>query len=126
MPNQSRIVKKSGEGGFGPTLRKRIDAALAIDVIHNALKGKETTRIQLDAAKVALNKCLPDLQAVTMDVTDKRMSSLHDVNARLLLNGLQPDQVWKLLGAPEVIEHVKTSTESSTSDDPPTPESASE
>ncbi|GAG76504.1 unnamed protein product, partial [marine sediment metagenome] len=43
---------------FGDTLRKRIQAAMAVDKLNDAVAGKDVTVTQLAAIRIALGKCL--------------------------------------------------------------------
>jgi hypothetical protein len=76
---------------FGEVLRSRIDSALAIEVIHAAMQGQDVTRTQLDAARIALGKCLPDLKAVALQISESAQVTKADIDSLLLAHGLQPE-----------------------------------
>lgn len=80
--------------GFGHTLRRRIDAARAVDRLNQAIAGEvELTGVQLGAIKVALGKVLPDLAAVQVSTDHDGPATLADVHGLLLAAGLKPDAV---------------------------------
>ena len=92
------VMKSRNKNGrirpFGEVLRKRIDATLALDVIHAALRGEDITRTQLDAARIALGKCLPDLKAVSIDLGSDAPATKADIDALLLSHGMRPDHAF--------------------------------
>ena len=80
--------------GFGHTLRRRIDAAQAVDKLNDAIAGRvELTGVQLGAIKVALGKVLPDLAAVQVSTDHDGPATLADVHGLLLAAGLKPEAV---------------------------------
>ena len=106
MPDKSlRYVEgKKGVRSFGEVLRQRIDASKAVETINKAIKGKEISRIQLDACRIALNKVLPDLQAVAIGVLDGDAPlTKADIDAMLLEAQVKPESVW-----PEAIDSSAT------------------
>ena len=89
------VTKQGRIRPFGEVLRKRIDATLALDVIHAALRGEDITRTQLDAARIALGKCLPDLKAIAVDFGPDVPLTKADIDALLLSHGMRPDSAFE-------------------------------
>jgi hypothetical protein len=79
---------------FGEVLRNRIDSTLAIECIHDTITGKNKDRLRFDAARAALNKCLPDLAAVQIAIHAERASTKEDIDALLMEAGLSPEQAF--------------------------------
>jgi hypothetical protein len=75
---------------FGAMLRGRIDSSMAVDKLNGAIAGEPITLTQFHAIRLAIDKCLPSLAAMVLDVVDHRPQSVHDLNARLLMSGLDP------------------------------------
>ena len=125
MPQENRLLSVNGYGTYPDTLRKRLKAGQAVHVIHQAIAGEPVTRIQLDACRILLNKVLPDLQAVALDVSSDKPETMQDVSAQLLLAGINPDDAWKLLQSQSNIIEGNSEAVPDSSEDPPTPESES-
>ena len=76
----------------GDNLRNQLKAGQAVDLINDLITGKlaECSRQRLTAARIALNKCLPDLQAVGILIEDNRGKTKDDIDAMLMAAGLKP------------------------------------
>lgn len=75
---------------YGEVIRERIDSAMALDVLHAAMRGEDVTRTQLEACRIALGKVLPDLKAVAVALDERKALTKADIDAMLLSAGLQP------------------------------------
>ena len=76
-------------GAYMENLRSRLNAIGAIGKLNDAITGlTDLSHTQFLSIKLAIDKCLPSLQAVLVEVQDNRPSSIHDLNAMLLSNGL--------------------------------------
>jgi hypothetical protein len=74
---------------FGTMLRSRIDATNAVIKLNSLVNGDtEATPVQFQAIKLAIDKCLPSLAAILVEVKDDRPKSIHDLNADLLMAGV--------------------------------------
>lgn len=90
-------VEKTKElTSFADTLRKRLAASEAVKVVNGLVSGEiqEISRTRFDAIKLTLNKCLPDLKAIEMTVSDMRPATKEDVDAMLLEAGLNPEEEY--------------------------------
>ena len=71
-------------------LVRTTNVGLAARTLNQGLDGLE---VPLQRERVALaiwNKLVPSLAAVHMEVSDSRPQSIHDLNAMLVLNRLEP------------------------------------
>ena len=108
MGQALRRTESKDIASFGDTLRKRIDAGMAVKVLNQAVRGDDVSRLQLDAVRIAIDKCLPSLAAVAVAIHDASPDSIHDLNALLLTSGVDPADVWRTLeGEAEAIESVE-------------------
>ena len=94
--SNSRTYRKEVQKtrAFGEILRQRIDSTLAIQCIHDTIRGINKDRLRFDAARSALNKCLPDLSAVQIAIHAERASTKEDIDALLMEAGLSPDTAF--------------------------------
>ncbi|GAG04782.1 unnamed protein product, partial [marine sediment metagenome] len=60
----------------------------AVDKLNSAINGEPITLVQFNSIRLAIDKCLPSLAAVFVDVAPTGPSNIHDLNAMLLSNGL--------------------------------------
>jgi hypothetical protein len=86
---------------FWETIRERIDCAIAVDVVNGVIadgnyQEKPITVMQATMAWNVVNKMLPSLAAVQLQVADVRGTSMLDIKARANLLGIDPTL---LLGA---------------------------
>ncbi len=82
---------------FGENVRLRINVTMAVDKLNDAIKGKPTSRSQMEAIRIALSKVLPDLKAVAIQFDDNTVISKADIDSMLLASGLKPDDTWDAL-----------------------------
>ena len=87
----NQLDRQSGKNmrSFGTLLRSRIDSSLAVDVLNAAIAGEPITMVQFNSIRLAIDKCLPSLQAVMVDVAPTGPRDINDLNAMLLASGLQ-------------------------------------
>ena len=118
------MTGKSKQGrirSFGERLRERIDADLAVKQMMAAINGDiELSQTQAQMIRLALDKCLPNLQAVAVAVHNSEPQSRHDVDAMLLAAGINPALAFDAIDgqstmvdieqpkAVEAIEHAET------------------
>ena len=97
-------TSKSKPDGYWKTIQERIDCAKAVTVLNSALHGADQKPSQLNTAIFVINKMLPSLQAVAVEVTHKAASTQHDLAAEALAVGIDPRYLFDI---PEkkVIEH---------------------
>lgn len=61
--------------GHEQATREKIRTGVIIDRLHKCVTGQiEMTAVQVNAARVLLNKTLPDLQAVELDAINAQQS----------------------------------------------------
>ena len=93
--NNKGIVRRPARdlATWGETLRNRIQAGKAVDKLNGLITGEITdmSRVQFDAIKKAIDKCLPDLKAVQVVVTQQDATTKADIDAMLMEAGLNPD-----------------------------------
>ena len=112
---------------FYERVRDRVAITKAVQVVNEVINGADVPRQQAQMAWRLVDKALPAYQAMAVDVSVTHATSIQDVNSRLLMAGIKPETAWALLmNEQQVIEHVKTSAESTSSEGPPTRESESE
>ena len=87
----NQLTRRPGKdlSSFGTRLRNRIDSTNAVDVLNAAIAGKPITMVQFNSIRLAIDKCLPSLQAVMVDVAPTGPRDINDLNAMLLASGLQ-------------------------------------
>ena len=86
--NQPARIQGKDIQSFGNMLRSRIDSSLAVDKLNAAINGEPITLVQFNSIRLAIDKCLPSLAAMVLQIQDDRPESIHDINARLLASGL--------------------------------------
>ena len=92
------------------TLRSRIQAGIAIDKLNKAIQGTEELSVtQFNCIRLAIDKCLPSLQAVMIEMNVNDSQSPADLIAQALAAGIDPRQLFDM---PEkkVIEHESLAT----------------
>lgn len=94
MTNASRITKI---GSYWETIRERLHAAEAVKVINKSLGGEPLPAQQLASAIFVVNKLIPNLQAVSVQVQHS-ISSKGDIESELLSSGVNPVDLWRYLG----------------------------
>lgn len=87
-----QVVRQTKErpDAYWETLRERINAGKAVNVINKALKEQDVKPHALSTAIFVINKLLPSLQAVAVQVQQTESMSRHDIDALLLGTGLNP------------------------------------
>jgi len=103
---------------FGYTLRKRIEAGKAVHLLNQLITGEveEISLTRFNAMRVALNKCLPDLKAIELDITDKRQVTKEDIDQMLMEAGLNPDEEYRnprtvITGNASIVDSEQAETE---------------
>jgi hypothetical protein len=97
---------------YWETIRERIDAGKAVGNLNRMVDGIELPAQQERATLFIINKLLPSLQAVAVQVQHTQPASKGDIDALLLSSGIKPDLLpgWK-----------KTHADPIASDPPPPP-----
>jgi hypothetical protein len=75
---------------YWETIRDRIKCGKAVDVVNQALNGDVLPTQQLNTAIFIINKMLPSLQAIAVQVEHKVAASKEDLIARALARGIDP------------------------------------
>ena len=92
MTNENRQLSAHGSGAFGETLRRRIDASAAVNLLNRLITGEieELSATRVNGMKLAMDKCLPDLKAVGVMIKHDGGNTKEDIDAMLIEAGLQP------------------------------------
>lgn len=99
---ENRRLESRGRGTSPNNLRAKIQASQAIDTLNRVIQGtEEVSQTRLKAIQIALNKCLPDLQMVAVDINDNRPATMEDINSRMAMLGLSSDNLWSMLASPQ-------------------------
>jgi len=75
---------------YWQTIRERIDCGAAITLLNRVVNGGECSQAQLQASMFIVNKLLPSLQAIPLDVTDQSANTITDLQAMALEHGVDP------------------------------------
>jgi hypothetical protein len=84
-------------------IRDQIAVNKAVQIINAVLsgerevKGKPIKRNQEWMAWKVVDKMLPSLQAVSIEAQVNHIQTIQDVNAQLVLAGINPSDAWNLL-----------------------------
>jgi hypothetical protein len=79
---------------YWETIRDRIKCGKAVDVVNQALNGDVLPTQQLNTALFVINKMLPSLQAIAVQVEHKVSATLPELEARALAAGLDPEALF--------------------------------
>ena len=115
MRQALRATQMKDIASHSGTLRERIKAGMAVDKLNKAIAGTEELSVtQFNCIRLAIDKCLPSLQAIMVHMNVEKADSMPDLIAQAQEAGIDPSQ---LIDMPEkkVIEHDVVP-------DPPTPE----
>ena len=82
-------------------MQRSVNIGLAAKVLRDVLDGKEYSAQRVKVALAVWNKIVPNRDSLSVDVSVQHSPTLQDVNTRLTLAGIQPDQVWEMLQAPD-------------------------
>jgi hypothetical protein len=75
---------------YWETIRDRIKCGKAVAVVNQALNGDVLPTQQLNTAIFVINKMLPSMQAIAVQVEYKVSASMSDLEARALAAGMDP------------------------------------
>jgi hypothetical protein len=107
---------------YWETIRDRIEAGKAIKVVNQALNGDVLPAQQLNTAIFVINKMLPSLQAVAVEVTHKSAASKEDLEARALAAGIDPATLFSIPATRPSITLEKTDSPADSLEAPPPPD----
>ena len=93
---------------YWETIRDRIESAKAIEVINQALNGDVLPAQQLNTAIFVVNKMLPSLQAVAVQIEHKVAPSLPEIMARARAAGIDPATLFSTPATKPSITQEKT------------------
>ena len=99
---RKEIINKNPS--YNDTLRARIPAERAVRVLTKAVEGKLDSsnpvhEMRYKAAIQAIKLVLPAQQAIAIAITQTPSIERHDIEARMILAGMDPAEAWKLIGA---------------------------
>ena len=109
MP-QTSITRqgKAKPPAYWETIRDRIDAAKAVEVLNDVIRGKKVPEQQARYSFATINKLLPSMQAVAVQVEHKVAASWADIQAKALESGIDPLSLVpgkQLIPKEKTIEH---------------------
>jgi hypothetical protein len=76
---------------YWETIRGRIECGKAVEVVNQALNSNDLPAHQLNTAIFVINKMLPSLQAISVQVEHKASANWQDLQARALEAGIDPE-----------------------------------
>ena len=104
-----RVYGIAKPAAYWETIRERLDVSLAANVVMNYLKGDES--IPLARANLAwkvVEKQLPSLQAIAVEVTHKTADSMESLQDRAAKLGLSSDALFaQVIDTTEKIDSVQ-------------------
>jgi hypothetical protein len=75
---------------YWDTIRERIDCAMAVDVVNKVMRGETVAEQRARYSFAVLNKLLPSMQAIAVQVEHKVAPNRDDLIARALSRGIDP------------------------------------
>ena len=89
-------VRSAGKrpDAFWETIRDRIDTAHAVTVYNEYVAGKHDDLQRAALAWKAIDKQLPSMQALAIQVQEANPATKHDIDAMLMAEGINPDQAF--------------------------------
>ena len=116
------VRNKDKPTAYYETLKDRINAGNAVHVLNGMLAGEKRTAQEERAAYFTLNKLLPNLQAIAVQVEHKVSANWQEIQAQALEAGIDP----KLLIPKEkaAIEHERKSDSAQDHSEAPLPPEA--
>ena len=128
MPQTNRSnggVKKPK--AYWQTIQERIDCAKAVKVLNESMEpDADISEMQFKASVFIVNKMLPSLQAVAVQVHESNPATRGDIDALMTTSGLNPALIWDTLEAkpePKAIAHEENSNDNKDLPGPPYPAS---
>ena len=105
--------------------QQRMDLTIAVNVLNRMLNGETVKPQQERSTYFTINKLLPSMQAIAVQVEHKIAPNREDLIARALSRGINPDILFANHQAKPLITQDKLDTAQDDSD-PPHPPDASE
>ena len=103
------LTKGEKPTAFYQRVRDRIDLTTAVDVLNAAMKSDKPLPAQkVQVAMFSINKLLPSMQAVAVQVEHKVAASWADIQAKALESGIDPLSLVpgkQLISKEKTIEH---------------------
>jgi hypothetical protein len=109
-PNHGNLLAKTGMESMGRPhaleingrpaayrnqLSDRIKAGKAVKVLNRVLGGEVLPTQQVNVAMFVINKLVPSMQAIAVQVEHKVAASREDLIARALARGIDPDMLFR-------------------------------
>jgi hypothetical protein len=104
---------------YWETVRDRIKCGKAVKNLNLMLKGESLDSQTERATYFTLNKLLPSLQAIAVQVEHKVSASMSDLEARALAAGMDPEALFH--SRPSITQE-KTDSPAESLEGPPPPE----
>ena len=101
---------------YWETLRERIDAGKAVGVLNRVVDGEVMPVMQATMAWNVVNKLLPSLQAVAINVTDHTSTNVGELLTQAAALGISPDQLFSTPETNSLITQEKVDSVSDDSD----------
>ena len=93
---------------YWETIRDRIECGKAVKNLNKLLEGVKLDAQQERATYFTINKLLPSLQAIAVQVEHKIAPNKEDLIARALARGIDPDMLFRNHQAIPAITQEKT------------------
>jgi len=90
---QSAVTRLQGEAkpaAYWESIQSRIKAGEAVKVVNKVIQGIECSPMQADMAWKVINKLLPSIQAISVEVSHKQAVSIDDLRNRAEALGVDP------------------------------------
>ena len=111
MP-QSRMNGYAKPPAFWEAVRDRIDVSTAVTVVNEYLNGEDVAYARAALAWKVVEKQLPSIQAIAVEVTHKTADSLESLNDRAVRLGLDPSTLFsQVTDTTEKIDSVQDTLE---------------
>jgi hypothetical protein len=113
MGQNVRLAQVEKPKAYWETIRERIDTAIAATNINKMANGEVLPAQQERISLFIVNKMLPNLQAVAVEITHKSAASMDDLTQRAEALGLDPALLLGRVieGTAEVIEPARLEAE---------------
>lgn len=106
MSNNQVVRVANKPESYYETLKRRINAGKAAEVLKKMLDGEEVTAQQEKAALFVLNKFLPNLQAIAVQTHNEAPVTREDIESLALENNIPLAMIWKAVVNQELSESV--------------------
>ena len=112
---------KERPSAYWETIRDRIECGKAVKVINQALNGDVLPAQQLNTAIFVINKMMPSLQAIAMQIEDRTSTNLQDILNKAAALGISESELFSTPATKPSITQEKTDSPVGSLEVPPPP-----